>query len=188
MSAPVVTDRVSGVLESALRTFARQGYRKSSMDDVARQASISRPGLYLHFSSKQDLLRAAVEHALARDVAQAEALLGDGSTPLPFRLVAAFDLWAGQYVGPLAADIDRVLDEDAALLGDLPAQYSARFGAALLRALTLEGVPSGLAPGDTDAGAVRDVLLALVTGLKHRSTTRESFRERLTLAIGLLLR
>ncbi|MFD6726563.1 helix-turn-helix domain-containing protein, partial [Streptomyces sp. NPDC060131] len=39
-------DRRTMVLESAMATFARFGYRKTSMEEVARAAHISRPGLY----------------------------------------------------------------------------------------------------------------------------------------------
>ena len=65
------------VLEAALLTFARYGYRKASMEDVARAADISRPGLYFYFASKQDLFRAAVTHALDGDVAAAGRCLSD---------------------------------------------------------------------------------------------------------------
>ncbi|MGW5822670.1 TetR family transcriptional regulator, partial [Streptomyces noursei] len=37
-------DRRTAVLDSAMVTFARFGYRKTSMEEVARAARISRPG------------------------------------------------------------------------------------------------------------------------------------------------
>ena len=60
------TERRALVLESALLTFARFGYRKTSMEAVAQAAHISRPGLYFLFSSKEELFRAAVTQALGR--------------------------------------------------------------------------------------------------------------------------
>src|SRR4051795_10175821 len=95
------TDRRDAVLESALLTFARHGYRKTSMEEVARTARISRPGLYFLFASKPELFRAAVTRALEQDLAAAEAILADTGKPLRERLIAAFDRWAGRYVGPL---------------------------------------------------------------------------------------
>ena len=38
------TGRRTAVLESAMATFARFGYRKTTMEEVARAARISRPG------------------------------------------------------------------------------------------------------------------------------------------------
>ncbi|MZD09631.1 TetR family transcriptional regulator, partial [Streptomyces sp. SID5785] len=58
-AADTDTDRRSLVLDSAMATFARFGYRKTSMEEVARAARISRPGLYFLFSSKEALFRAA---------------------------------------------------------------------------------------------------------------------------------
>src|SRR5689334_327352 len=92
------TDRRTLVLDSAMVTFARFGYRKTSMEEVARAADISRPGLYFLFSSKETLFRAAVTQALERDIAAVERVLADTGRPLPERLVEAFDQWAGRYV------------------------------------------------------------------------------------------
>ena len=179
--ADVVPDRRSAVLESALDTFARRGYRATSMEDVAQRARISRPGLYLYFSSKPDLLRAAVEHALARDVARCEALLSDSALPLRERLQRAIDLWSGQYVGPLSTDLDGLLQSDAALLGDMPQRYSARFSAALTEALRP-------APGHSDPESVRDLLLTVAVGLKHRAADAQDFSARLHEALEIILR
>jgi len=64
LTAVTQTDRRDAVLASALVTFARFGYRKTSMEEVARAAHISRPGLYFLFSSKELLFRAAVTRSL----------------------------------------------------------------------------------------------------------------------------
>jgi AcrR family transcriptional regulator len=177
------------VLESALVTFARGGYRSTSMDDVAQQARISRPGLYLYFSSKQELLRSAVEHALARDLDRIEVVLADGRTPLRDRLLQAFDLWSGQYVGPLAADLDGLLERDAALLGDMPRRYSRRFGAALAGALqrSRDDGAAGVLQTARSAESVGELLLALNVGLKHRAGTPAEFHDRFEEALLLLL-
>ena len=63
------------VLAAALETFARYGYRKTSMEDVARSAAISRPGLYLLFGSKQELFTAAVTQALDQSLTAATGVL-----------------------------------------------------------------------------------------------------------------
>ena len=52
--------RQERVLAAALGVFGRYGFRKTSMDEVARAAGISRQGLYLYFASKEALFRAAV--------------------------------------------------------------------------------------------------------------------------------
>lgn len=183
-------DRIAGVLRSALDTFAALGYRGTSMDEVARRARISRPGLYLHFPSKQALLVAAVEHALAEDVAGAETALAASGRPMRDRLLAALDLWAGQYVGPLATDLDALLERDATLLGDLPQRWSARFGSAVAGALRAAREPEVEALVRLGGGPepVRDVILALVAGTKRQARDRQDFRLALDRGLALLLR
>src|SRR3979411_538646 len=48
------------ILSAALRVFFEYGYKRVSMNEIAEAAGISRPGLYLHFSSKEEVFRAAI--------------------------------------------------------------------------------------------------------------------------------
>lgn len=44
------------ILDAALYCFLHFGYSKTSMDDVAKKAGLSRPLIYLKFKNKEDLL------------------------------------------------------------------------------------------------------------------------------------
>ena len=46
------------VLDAAFKTFTRYGFARSTMDDIATEAGLSRPALYLHFRNKKDIYRA----------------------------------------------------------------------------------------------------------------------------------
>jgi TetR/AcrR family transcriptional regulator of autoinduction and epiphytic fitness len=48
------------ILAAALAVFFNYGYKRVSMNEIAEAAGISRPGLYLHFSSKEEVFRAAI--------------------------------------------------------------------------------------------------------------------------------
>lgn len=63
------------VLDAAAATFARLGYRRTSMDAVARTAGCSRQLLYLRYESKDRLFQATVQHALASQLAAASSAL-----------------------------------------------------------------------------------------------------------------
>jgi AcrR family transcriptional regulator len=171
------------VLDVALLIFARYGYRKASMDDVARAADISRPGLYFYFASKQDLFRAAVTRALDGDVAAAERALADTDRPLRDRLIEAFDHWTGRYVGPLTKDVAILVESNADLLGPVTAEYPIRFARLVTDALTV-GLPADRAGV---AGDVAQTLLSTANGIKHQVSTREEFLARMTTGVGLLL-
>ncbi len=47
--------RKETILDAALHCFTQKGYYKATMDLIAQEAGISKPGLYLHFASKDDL-------------------------------------------------------------------------------------------------------------------------------------
>ncbi|MGH2379640.1 MAG: TetR/AcrR family transcriptional regulator [Candidatus Limnocylindria bacterium] len=59
------------ILAAATAAFARGGYALTSLDEIAREAGISRVILYRHFDSKATLYRAVLERARARLIAAA---------------------------------------------------------------------------------------------------------------------
>ena len=72
--------RVDEIRRTAIPVFAAQGYRRTSMADLAGAAGVSRPALYQYFDNRADLFRAAFQALLedATDAALA-ALGGDGT-------------------------------------------------------------------------------------------------------------
>ncbi|WP_372660455.1 TetR/AcrR family transcriptional regulator [Amycolatopsis kentuckyensis] len=181
VSEPAKTaERRDAVLESALLTFARHGYRKTSMDEVARAARISRPGLYFLFESKETLFRAAVTRALEEDLAEAGRILADAGKPLRERVVSAFDRWAGRYVGPLSRDVTGVIEQNPDLLGDVVETAPARF-----EALVTDAIAE--VTGRAAATRVTQTLLSASVGLKHQVDTRDAYLGRFTTAVELLV-
>lgn len=52
--------REDAILDAATRTLASKGFDLMTMDDVALEVGISKPSLYKHFRSKEDLAGAAM--------------------------------------------------------------------------------------------------------------------------------
>lgn len=68
--------RRSQLLEVALERFAARGYHETSMEEIADAAGVTKPVLYQHFHSKQELFRELLEmegRDLLRDVEQRAA-------------------------------------------------------------------------------------------------------------------
>lgn len=178
------TDRRDVVLAAALETFLRHGYRKTSMEDVARAASISRPGLYFLFTSKQDLFAAAVTRALEQDLRTVAHALDDSSRPLPERLLDAFDAWTGRYLGAVGGELSAVVEAHRDVMGAAALDAPHRFRSLVLDALLSAGSTRERATSE----AIARTLISTAIGLKHQTTSRDTFREHLGTAIGLLLR
>jgi len=171
------------ILASALDTFAHYGYKKTSMEDVARAAAISRPGLYLLFGSKQELFTAAVTQALDRSLIIVTEALADATQPLRDRLLHAFDGWTGTYIGAMSREVTSIAEDYPELLGPVVAEYPRQF-AALLCAALAEQLDTA---GALRSIAVAQTLISTSIGIKHEVTTREAYMERLATAIDLIL-
>jgi AcrR family transcriptional regulator len=57
-------DRREAILDTAEQIYARYGWEKLTVEEVARSAGMSRPLLYTHFCTKTDLHLALIERAL----------------------------------------------------------------------------------------------------------------------------
>ena len=65
------------ILDAAMQVFRRHGFRRSSIEQAAEAAGLTRQALYHHFKSKEALFRAGIERlherALAAEIAAANA-------------------------------------------------------------------------------------------------------------------
>src|SRR4030095_7103104 len=85
------------ILAAALTRFARYGFRRTSMADIAAEAGLSRAALYLQFPNKEAIFRGLSEHLHDEALARASAVLaGDG--PLADRLRAAIEAKKQRFV------------------------------------------------------------------------------------------
>jgi AcrR family transcriptional regulator len=65
------------ILDGAMKVFLAYGFARTTMDDIARAADMSRPALYLLFRNKTDIYRAIALMLLSRSVEQAKAALAE---------------------------------------------------------------------------------------------------------------
>ncbi len=82
MTETVDDSRQRAILNSAFQAFATYGFRKTSMDDIARGAGMSRPAVYLHFRNKEAIVSKLTEaYYVEKSAVVAEALATAGSVP-----------------------------------------------------------------------------------------------------------
>jgi AcrR family transcriptional regulator len=70
-----IDNRKRAILASALKCFLQFGYAKTSMDDVAKDANLSRPLIYLKFKNKEDLYIGVIEFLTEGRFEQAEKII-----------------------------------------------------------------------------------------------------------------
>ena len=192
MPSTVDMPRQERVLAVALEVFGRYGFRKTSMDEVARSADISRQGLYLYFASKEALFRAAVRQELDTALGDASRCLNEEGAALGQRVVAALDAWLGRYVGSmLASDIAGLLQNPAVQLGDMVDAASAAFDARLAGAIAAATAEEDRRRLGVTPEEIAAALHTVGQGAKYlsssRGESRAEFVARLTAAVRLVL-
>lgn len=65
------------ILEGAHRVFMEMGFDASSMNDIAREAGVSKGTLYVYFKNKEDLFAAMVQSQKTRVFERLQEALGD---------------------------------------------------------------------------------------------------------------
>ena len=99
------------ILDAADRLLVRHGYRKMTVDDLAREAGIGKGTVYLSFDSKAEIALTCIDRMVARVLARLQAIAtGPGAAEarlrdqLLERVMIRFD-----YARPHSASIDELL-------------------------------------------------------------------------------
>ena len=80
-TAEAQTSTREAILDAADHLFGRFGYRKMTMEDLARQARISRRTIYLYFASKEEVAIASIDRVVDRLTRALSAIAASGGRP-----------------------------------------------------------------------------------------------------------
>ena len=179
-------DRRSRVLDAALGVFARHGFRKTSMEEVARAADISRQGLYLLFRDKEALFRAALAKMIGDGLAAVNREL-DRDAPVGPRLYGAMMAWYGRSAGTPAENVDELFARGVSAMRELMEQSGAAVADRLASAIAGSPLAARLAERGLTPLAAAQTLEACGLGLKRAGLAREAFKTRLAAAVSLVV-
>ncbi|MFK0292068.1 TetR/AcrR family transcriptional regulator [Streptomyces sp. NPDC090442] len=151
--------REQQMMDAAVRTFARRGYRAASMDEIAELAGVSKPLVYLYLNSKEDLFSAVIRRESAALVAAVTAAVEPG-------VAADRQLWSG-LIGFFAHTAEHpdgwaVLHQQARTQGEPFAVEVAATRAEIVRFVT--GLVAAAAK---EAGCAGELADREVAGLAH---------------------
>jgi AcrR family transcriptional regulator len=76
----VSEERRSQIIESAIQVFAREGFAKTRMDDVAAEAGLSKGLLYWYFKSKEEIIIAIANLLFGAELSKLQKLMPDGKS------------------------------------------------------------------------------------------------------------
>jgi AcrR family transcriptional regulator len=162
------------ILAAAFQTFASYGFRRSSMDDIARAAGLSRTALYLHFRNKEDIFQSLIEDYFTTALAAMQAALArPGQTPEQ-ALYAAFQAKDGPLMDVLlnSPHGDELMRAGESVAKELIGKMEAT--KILLLADWLRSLP--LAEGIGGPEDVARTIMVAAMGLKFPGQTLEGYR------------
>jgi len=166
--------RIQSIVDAARKVFSSKGYLKSTMDEIALAAEITKPTIYLYFKTKDDLLVSLIQPLIddiriRLEIVEAKLLKGkikDGrslvigilrafyhgyeSLPETFRIVQLYE--QQDLISELKPEIRAALDERGRINFDL------------CRRLLTKGMEMGLIK-KVDVYAMADVIWGLMVGV-----------------------
>lgn len=164
------TERVPEILEAACRVIGRDGAHGLRMEEVAREAGVSRALVHYYFATRRELIRGAFLYSDDRANARSEAELAKletGAERLERLLVLDLDdeptfsenraLWGAAW---------SLMRRDEELRPDVERQY--RAWNAWIAALVDEGRSDGSIPAEIDSAGLVERLSAVVDGLESQ--------------------
>lgn len=163
---PVPEPKQQAILHAAWQAFAAYGYRKTSMDDIARGAAISRPALYLHYRNKEDIFRSLTQYFYDQALDRFEAELQKPGK-VGDVLASAFLAKTQDYTEALLNSQHgrELMDANHAISTDIVAAGEARVIAAVtgwLTGLEAEGQIRLAAPAEQVARLCETMILGLI--------------------------
>ena len=178
------------ILAAALGCFKQYGFKRTSMDDIAKSSQVSRPALYLLFKNKTDIFRAIAKRFHEFTLVRAQGALKEEG-PLSVRIENAIiarkrplmALAFGSLHGPEL--FDTTLDIASDINQDAQNTFSQ-----MIENVIAKGEQDGVLDLKTSKLTVAELtalLNASAAGLKHHTHELEAYETLLRKSISVLL-
>ena len=181
--------RRAAILATAVKVFFQFGYRKTSMEDVAAAAQVSRQTLYLQFRDKERLFRAALEYVTEQMLVSIRGLAANPNGTVEQRLIGVFELLCGDSLA-LSSQINIV--ELLAIARSQEESIVSRFEAdvrsVIADTLTQAGTAARWERHGIGAQELAMHLLDTSAGIKSATGNLSEYKQRMALAIRIIVK
>lgn len=151
------------VLDAAVDRFGRDGFRATSVADIAREAEVGGTVPYAYFANKEDLFLSALDRDASAVIAEGLSLVFDGGDRATWRRDLMFVLVAAVEQHPLARRVLAGLEPDVTdRVAEIPALAELR--SAVAERLAAEQ-RTGTVRADIDPAALGSGLVSIILSL-----------------------
>lgn len=171
------------VFEAASDVFSKYGFRRTSMNDIAEAAGISRPALYLMFENKEDLFRQLASQRQNQAIDEAFKVLS-GKGPLVDRFIGAFLAYEKKYYEPVSGSPhgEELMDINLSIAGD-----DMKKGRDRLMGFLAKAIDDAVSKGEADLSGSQmtsrdfvELYMSSIGGQKKSATSIKDFRRRIS--------
>jgi AcrR family transcriptional regulator len=163
--------RPAELLEAALKLFVEKGFAATRSEEVAKAAGVSKGTLYLYFPSKEELLKAVIQHFLGTEIETGtqEAAAAEGPVAeIMEQLLVTW--WTRIYDGPASGVFKLVITEvrNFPEIGAFWVERVVAPGQAIVSGLIRRGIARGEFAVDDVDSAVHSILMPLILECVHK--------------------
>ena len=163
--------RPAELLEAALTLFVEKGFAATRSEEVAKAAGVSKGTLYLYFPSKEELLKAVIQHFLGTEIETGvqEAAAADGPIAQAMEQLLV-TWWTRIYEGPASGVFKLVITEVCNFpeIGEFWVERVVAPGHAIVSGLLRRGVERGEFAVDDIDSAVHSILMPMILMCMHK--------------------
>jgi AcrR family transcriptional regulator len=174
------------VLAAARDVFTRYGFKRTTMSDLAEAAQMSRPALYLVFSSKEEVFRSLMAQVLQEQVDAIHAGIYQHESAAE-KLIFAFEIWC---VGPftmvqLSPDAKDIFESGYTFAAETMSNAYADFEKILSD--VLQPIVSVQTEAKLSSGQIAHILSTAVVGFKESAASPDQLRQMIAGLIMIVL-
>jgi AcrR family transcriptional regulator len=163
--------RPAELLDAALALFVEKGFAATRSEEVARAAGVSKGTLYLYFPSKEELLKAVIQHFLGAEIetGMAEAAAADGPVAEAMEQLLV-TWWTRIYEGP-ASGVFKLMITEVRNFPEIGAFWIERVvapGKAIVSGLIRRGIARGEFVVDDIDSAAHSILMPMILLCLHK--------------------
>ncbi|WP_304518043.1 TetR/AcrR family transcriptional regulator [Cecembia rubra] len=143
----------SRILETAYRLFLVQGYRKTTMDDIAQELSMSKKTLYKYYPGKMELLAATFDILKNKLSIKVESLVDNKYISYPAKLKSMLTILATD-LAPINSELLEDLREHTPEIWKEIQEYIRQSAYLRFQKLIQEGVDKGFVSSQVNVSLV----------------------------------
>lgn len=192
LSQETLEIRKAHIIKSAFNVFSRKGYALTSMDDIVKEASVSKGGIYHYFKSKEEIFLEIAEMRLGKRRSLIERLSREETVSLFFEkyilmILESLKEEESIMTARFSFEFWAILTRDPKLKSLAKERYDRFYQ--LLEDILRRGIKSGELRPDIDIESTLYVMIATLDGMIYTNTVMgiEMSKEMMSLYLKTIL-